>query len=840
MTNRKAVFGAFFLGWALLSPGQAAVDPADAPIIRVRGSPANEGKPAAEFMACGGYDAELVTRASSLEALPDGKTFKDPGEGLTSILVAKAYRLLRYSNWTASDGGSAFAPADCAATATYKVDETIEVYKEEHVPPSVSAGDYSRFGLDCALIGVGQDIKSGSLQMNAVTLPGLCIRAQINYLLRIWVQQTQLGSSHVPCALGIGGETEGEWDVNVRDFVRILYYDREARTKAGSDRAITLLDDDVREHVQNVLISVSGASMDPESYSIVECGNVERSTGTPEDLAAEQGKGGWVDGVIDDLWEGLSWFLKRLILILSITVAVAAVAGAVVALGIPAFFAAIPVGLVAFGAIAATHLRVPETENHLLLIQTSKYLKNQILIKYYEDHSQHANRRSMQAHQDALKIWLLQRLKKFVATDFEEYNSIPYQRYSLTSLMNLYDFAEDGSVKEAALIVLDRQVAKFVVSSSQGRRFAPFRRLMERVAQLDQPLSKNPSTAVAPLSDYDFMSALAMEYFGDATHLESNLVHRTAAMPMMYAFVSTYRPARIIRELASLKSASRNPWFHEFRHAGIERYSRGKHYLLAAGGIQTDHANRLEYKIELPPPALPLTGALPFGNDNDRGVAWPTTLMIDSINGGTPRSALRAFLRIQGSRVPYPADRDKAMVSYDQNAGVLGPFAAGPDIRVPSDYHDCLRDGPVVGTYRWRFFSTSSCSAYSNSEPVHVAIFSSQAGTPELVEGDALLGDGLIEVGDGDGTPASFAEFIAAVQLNNNTLTSFPAAGSYSTRDGRHIPFAFSVPIIPPGAFNITGDVMSTPAPGVVQIRNPVTQEVLRLDMSNAMNPRRY
>src|SRR5262249_35446520 len=156
---------------------------------------------------------------------------------------------------------------------------------------------------------------------------------------------------------------------------RVLFIDERARAAAGANtRSVKLLDDDVRDRLRDELISVSGPPLSSESYSLLECGNQERSTGTPEDIAAEQGQDSWLEGALDDFWDGLKWFFKRLILVLAIAVAAGAVAGALAVLGIPAALVAIGAGA---AAIVVSLLRIPETENHLFMIETSRYLKNQ-------------------------------------------------------------------------------------------------------------------------------------------------------------------------------------------------------------------------------------------------------------------------------------------------------------------------------------------------------------------------------------------------------------------------------------------------------------------------------
>lgn len=700
-------------------------------------------------------------------------------------------------------------------------------------------------------------------------LPGECIRAQINWVLQRWEQTIGLGSSGVPCYL-IEGKTEGEWDVNVRDFVRIFFTDRAVRARA---RNATLLDDAVRDRLRDTLISVSGAPLPVPSYSLLECGNQERSTGTPEELAEEQGQDSWLEGALDDFWEGLKWFFKRLLLVLAIAVAVATVGAALAALGLPAVLLAAGAALATIAVVLA---RIPETENHLLMIESSRYLKNQILIEYYDANQQHANRRGYEPHQRALKAWLLQKMQGVMADDFEEYNAIPYQRYSLTALLNLHDFAADPELREAARLVLDRQMAKFVVSSSEGRRFAPFRRLIEHVEDFNaQSLLSSPAYdaaksykwgelaffdethyqsqadnnqgnppgptsdkwqavfgggAVWPLSSFDFTAALAMGFFAHAEQLPDGRAHRYAAMPIMYSRVTSYRPADIIRDLARQKPDG--IWFHQIGHAGVERYTRGRGFLLAAGGQTSDFANKIE-----------VAGlSLPLGNDNDRGAACPTTLMID---GGPSRQTLADVLRINGKLVTYPDDGDKKMFTFDQNVQVWETVASGSDIRVPSSYRACLQgEGPVIGGYRWRFFTTTNCAAYINAAAVHVAIFSNATSIAPLDPNNpsALipLGDGFIEVADANtAVVGNFDDFKAKILSRSGTLSGFPAGATYTTLTGTIVQLSLGQIQVPAPRRGIAGPILAA-GRNVVEVRNPQLGRTLVLDFQDVANPKQY
>ena len=120
-------------------------------------------------------------------------------------------------------------------------------------------------------------------------------------------------------------------------------------------------------------------------------------------------------------------------------------------------------------------LRIPESENHRLMIETSRYLTNADIIARLEaegyDHVDDVRHDQGEVHD-----WLLHRLQDIAARDFQEYNARPYTRYSLNAVLNLHDFAAvkgDKVLADAARIVLDLSEAKFAATSNRGRRIVP-------------------------------------------------------------------------------------------------------------------------------------------------------------------------------------------------------------------------------------------------------------------------------------------------------------------------------------------------------------------------------
>lgn len=132
----------------------------------------------------------------------------------------------------------------------------------------------------------------------------------------------------------------------------------------------------------------------------------------------------------------------------------------------------------------AAHYRIGETENHILMILTARYLTNQLL--YQRDNDlKYDNRRNGMDWVDG--EWkrvgpdctglLLILLGWMLRNDFSEYNAKPYQRYTRLALLNLCSYAYDHEVRLAARMVLDYISAHVAVSSNDLRRLVPFRRI---------------------------------------------------------------------------------------------------------------------------------------------------------------------------------------------------------------------------------------------------------------------------------------------------------------------------------------------------------------------------
>ncbi len=116
---------------------------------------------------------------------------------------------------------------------------------------------------------------------------------------------------------------------------------------------------------------------------------------------------------------------------------------------------------------------VEDTENHILMTETSRYLTNQLLL---EDSLSPEQVEEFDNAVNGFDDWMLEHLKTFFVDYFDEFNSKPYQGYTLHAINNLHSYTESDRVRLAAQMTLDLLSAWFAVQSNGLRRIVPFRR----------------------------------------------------------------------------------------------------------------------------------------------------------------------------------------------------------------------------------------------------------------------------------------------------------------------------------------------------------------------------
>ena len=169
------------------------------------------------------------------------------------------------------------------------------------------------------------------------------------------------------------------------------------------------------------------------------------------------------------------------------------------------------------------------TENHLNMNKTSGYL-----------YAQHAL--GNPAFPDAaarlaqMKDWIKYYAKRIYQTGVGEWNSSTYGVYNLAGWLNLYDFAHDPEVREAARAVLDYYAAELALHYTQGVTGGSESR-------------GNVLTSTSSGTDY-----LNWLWFGDSPKTETSTFWTGRDYTQcMHAATSTYRPPALAGQLARKK-----------------------------------------------------------------------------------------------------------------------------------------------------------------------------------------------------------------------------------------------------------------------------------------------
>lgn len=530
--------------------------------------------------ACGRDHAYSIYRREQLN-----KIYGNQGEGLSGILIAKL-------EWITN---SKYSGEEQDRPCIYE----LRVARPRNPPPPQGNGEFVHPTVDefvSAWLGAwldpstptrcSADTSSWSASEEELLVKFVvttsCMRQQVNEAIRAMVRDARMGTNDMLCVASSGfSEIKGDFDVNVRDLTRIHYM--------GTIPGREILEPATINHMYEYLLVARGGLSD-ESYSVLtDCvAAAGDELGSPEEFADREY---WYREALDAIGDFFQWLFELPIKLAGVGLAsLGGVAGApfLIELGED------PV------PIAQPHfdLRVPETENHRLMIEISKYLTNEKILTELRRIG-HDNIDEIQEKQDEVREWLLQTLRSLAINDFQEYNSRPYTRYSLNAIMNLHDFAEDAKLRVASRIVLDLSAAKFAAGSNRGRRVAPFRRL----ARYDD-IALFEMTEGA---DHEVTRAMVLT---GQTPFHSDGVPPAGVSNMIRTAVSSYRlPLPVLEVVAEREQ--RPPYRQDIRHAGVEGYFSSRAFTMSLGGVRVRAALNF----------------LGIERSEDRGIAMPTVIV---------------------------------------------------------------------------------------------------------------------------------------------------------------------------------------------------------------------
>jgi len=207
---------------------------------------------------------------------------------------------------------------------------------------------------------------------------------------------------------------------------------------------------------------------------------------------------------------------------------------------------------------------VRETENHLLMTEGSRYLKNRWLMTHGN------NDRRFNNELNGMEDKILSMLDEIAKAGLYEFNSNPYIGYTIRALLNLDAFASE-KVKIKARNVLDYINFCYALGSYKLKHYPPMRRRYEKYI-LQGLTTGYQSVFMKAWLSYTGITGYNTDFDGGEVHALIG-----ACMP--------YRPPDKVVELLFNKH---NGYFVRLGHgpdASPEIYSAGKHFLLSAGGV---------------------------------------------------------------------------------------------------------------------------------------------------------------------------------------------------------------------------------------------------------------
>ena len=302
----------------------------------------------------------------------------------------------------------------------------------------------------------------------------------------------------------------------------------------------------------------------------------------------------------------------------------------------------------------------PETENHLLMINSSKYLVNKLLFEKTGD--QRYNNDT-----NGVRPWLLEWMQRFVKFDFMEFNARPYQRLSLHAILNLHEFG-DKTTATGAQIVLDYVMMKFAVSSSRTRRVGPFRRLKENTNKADgvtwlfdakaEQVGSMFRAYVGPI----LADGRQWEHFLDGWLFNGVIASLARYRPPPAAYSAALTQHEPVQHSFYHGVRPEMPEADEVAEGGVEIYYKSPSFLLSAGGMFLNSG---------------------YGLDELQGYAQVAIAQSTTLIPWRADADFADLVRFE----PYPgdhdADGDEQLQRDAVNTGVHLGFACGANLEVP-------------------------------------------------------------------------------------------------------------------------------------------------------------
>ncbi len=207
--------------------------------------------------------------------------------------------------------------------------------------------------------------------------------------------------------------------------------------------------------------------------------------------------------------------------------------------------------------VPRTGKMVFETENHLLMREGSRYLKNQWLKSRGEVPA------ALDNEQNGLQDWLTGYLNHMRLKGVYEYNSTPYVVYTILPLLNLAEYAESETIRTLAASVIDNVMLRYACGSLNLKQCAPFRRQFK--------YAESDSLRLNRLAPFVLFQT-------------GRPVEKSDLLVFASIFHNYVLPEETFRRFAGPVDDEHLAVFAHEQKGGAEIYSGGPGWLLSAGG----------------------------------------------------------------------------------------------------------------------------------------------------------------------------------------------------------------------------------------------------------------
>ena len=252
------------------------------------------------------------------------------------------------------------------------------------------------------------------------------------------------------------------------------------------------------------------------------------------------------------------------------------------------------------------YMFLEDSENHILMTEGSRYLKNQWLRNHGNNAPEYNNKTN--GVEKKLKVFL----DEIYTYGFYEFNSAPYLGYTYCALLNLYEFAS-GDIRSLSGKLLDRLNWQYALSSYKFKHFPPNRR------RFGKNFKKNID------SDYH---TVMLKVWGSLYDESLSLNMSRGQHHALWATFVSYKPAdKVIKWVLDKPK----PYFVKMGHgfnSCPEILSGDKSYLLSAGGANQGRRSLIVAKpimLFLDDDASEMKHAFHMFGPGDNFVDWNNT-----------------------------------------------------------------------------------------------------------------------------------------------------------------------------------------------------------------------